>query len=72
VAPLLQGFRGRGAADLDALVETICAIGRYAGEHHESLLELDVNPLMVYGAPRGAVAADVLLRMRVDSGSTPT
>lgn len=72
VAPLLQGFRGRGAADLDALVETICAIGRYAAEHHESLLELDVNPLMVYGAPRGTVAADVLLRMRVDGGAAPT
>jgi len=72
LAPLLHGFRGRSAADLEALVETICALGRYAAEHHESLLELDVNPLMVYAAPRGTVAADAMLRLRIDEKSEPT
>jgi len=65
LAPLLHGFRGRPPADIGALVETICAIGRYAADHHDNLLELDVNPLMVYPSPRGTVAADALIRLRI-------
>ena len=60
-APLLQGFRGRSAADLDALVAAIRAVADYAGEHAAQLLELDVNPLLV-GA-NGCVAVDALIRL---------
>ncbi|WP_235889811.1 acetate--CoA ligase family protein [Brucella haematophila] len=56
---LLDGFRGRPKADLEAVVDAIMAIASYADEHHETLLELDVNPLMV-GAD-GAVAVDALI-----------
>ncbi|MEN0108923.1 MAG: acetate--CoA ligase family protein, partial [Pseudomonas sp.] len=44
---LLQGFRGRPAADLDALVAAIRAVADYACENAAHLLELDVNPLLV-------------------------
>lgn len=57
---LLQGFRGRPAADLDAVVGAIVAITDFARDYHSRLLELDVNPLLV--TPRGCIAADVLLR----------
>ncbi|MGZ0703557.1 acetate--CoA ligase family protein [Pseudomonas piscis] len=60
-AALLQGFRGRPAADLEALVEAIGAVADYACEHAATLLELDVNPLLV-GA-RGTVAVDALIRL---------
>jgi hypothetical protein len=40
-------FRGRPAADLDALVAAIRAVADYACENASQLLELDVNPLMV-------------------------
>jgi acyl-CoA synthetase (NDP forming) len=60
-APLLQGFRGRPAADLDALVSAIRAVADYACEHAGNLLELDVNPLLV-GA-QGTVAVDALIRL---------
>jgi acyl-CoA synthetase (NDP forming) len=56
---LLDGFRGQPKADLDAVVDAIMAIASYADEHHETLLELDVNPLMV--GPDGAVAVDALI-----------
>ncbi|GAA4867265.1 acetate--CoA ligase family protein [Saccharopolyspora cebuensis] len=56
--PLLAGFRGP-AADVDAVVEAIAAIGRYAAAH-AGLLELDVNPLLA--RTHGAVAVDVLVR----------
>ena len=60
-APLLQGFRGRPAADLEALVAAIRAVANYAGEHAERLLELDVNPLLV--GRDGCVAVDALIRL---------
>jgi acyl-CoA synthetase (NDP forming) len=60
-APLLQGFRGREAADLDALVAAIRAVADYACENAGQLLELDVNPLLV-GAD-GTTAVDALIRL---------
>lgn len=60
-AALLQGFRGREAADLDALVAAIRAVADYACENAGQLLELDVNPLLV-GA-HGTTAVDALIRL---------
>jgi acyl-CoA synthetase (NDP forming) len=60
-APLLQGFRGRECADLDALVTAIRAVADYACENAAQLLELDVNPLLV-GA-HGTTAVDALIRL---------
>ncbi|WP_160106916.1 acetate--CoA ligase family protein [Pseudomonas izuensis] len=60
-APLLQGFRGREAADLDSLVAAIRAVADYACENAAQLLELDVNPLLV-GAD-GTTAVDALIRI---------
>ena len=58
---LLQGFRGRAPADLEALVAAIRAVADYACENAGQLLELDVNPLLV-GA-QGTTAVDALIRI---------
>ena len=58
---LLNGYRGRPAGDVDSLVGAIMSLIAFAQAHSTSLLELDVNPLMVL--PKGTVAADVLLRL---------
>ena len=60
-AALLQGFRGREVADMDALVAAIRAVADYACAHAEQLLELDVNPLLVNA--RSATAVDALIRL---------
>ncbi|WP_028626507.1 acetate--CoA ligase family protein [Metapseudomonas resinovorans] len=60
-APLLTAFRGRPAADLEALVAAIRAVADYACENAGQLLELDVNPLLV--SVDGAVAVDALIRI---------
>lgn len=60
-AALLQGFRGREAADLDALVAAIRAVADYACENAAQLLELDVNPLLV--SAQGTTAVDALIRL---------
>jgi acetate---CoA ligase (ADP-forming) len=61
LGPLLTGYRGSAPADLDALVRNVMAIARFAQDHAETLLELDVNPLLV--SKDGAVAVDALVRL---------
>ena len=56
---LLDGFRGRPKADLDAVIDAIMAIAAYAGANRDRLAELDVNPLMV--GEDGAIAVDALI-----------
>ena len=63
-APLLEGYRGRAPADVDAAVAAILCIARFAVEHRDRLEELDVNPLGVRARGRGAVALDALIRTR--------
>jgi acetyl-CoA synthetase len=63
VARLLGGFRGRPAADVPALVAATLACTRYAQTHLERLAGLDLNPVIVRPAGRGAVAVDALVRL---------
>jgi len=60
-APLLAGYRGRGKADIAATVETIMAIQNYAVAQSDSLVELDVNPLLLCTEGEGVFAADALI-----------
>jgi len=61
VFPLLDGFRGRPGADLKAVTDAIAAIAAYAVEHRDSLMELDVNPLLVFPETEGVLAVDALI-----------
>jgi acetyl-CoA synthetase len=63
VGKLLAGYRGRPPADVAALVETALACTRYAEANIDRLLELDINPVIVRPAGRGAVAVDALIRI---------
>ena len=58
---LLDGFRGRPRADLQAVVHSVLAIAAYAESQASRLIELDVNPLIV--TANGAIAADALIRL---------
>ncbi|MBY4213571.1 acetate--CoA ligase family protein [Rhodococcus fascians] len=60
---LLDGFRGAEPADVDALVDTICAISRLGSEHAERITELDLNPVLVRPRGLGAIAVDALIVM---------
>ncbi len=61
--PLLAGWRGAPAGDVEAIVEVVLRIGALALEQRAQILELDVNPLMVYAVGQGVVAADALIRL---------
>lgn len=55
---LLTGYRGRPRVDLDAIAKVLLAVGGEGGliEQQKNILELDINPLIVY--PDGCVAVD--------------
>ena len=61
---LLSGHRGRPAAAVGAVVETVSALGALVRDDG-CILEVEINPLMV--TPEAAVAADALM---VVSGPT--
>ena len=62
-APLLNGFRGAPPADLDAAADVILAIASVVESDPSSIVELDVNPLMLLAEGQGVVAADALVRL---------
>jgi acetate---CoA ligase (ADP-forming) len=57
--PLLDGYRGRPKADLAAAIKAITGIAAFALHHNETLVEMDINPLMVCDS--GAWIADALI-----------
>jgi len=61
VARLIEGFRGSVAGDMNAVLDAIEAIARYAVTNSDRLLELDVNPLLV--TPDVAIAVDAFIRV---------
>jgi acetate---CoA ligase (ADP-forming) len=62
ISKLLTGYRGKPAGDIPALVGTVLACARYAEANLSTLVELDINPVIVRPAGLGAVAVDALVR----------
>ncbi len=63
-AALLQGYRGKPAGDRDALIAAIVSVGRYASENQSTLVEIDVNPIIVRPAGKGVAAVDTMIRLK--------
>jgi acyl-CoA synthetase (NDP forming) len=62
---LLDGFRGRPKADVEAAIDTISGIADFALRHAETLVEMDINPLIV--CAKGAFIADALIVENTDA-----
>jgi acetate---CoA ligase (ADP-forming) len=56
--PLLDGFRGRPKADVEALAAAVVAFSRMAAQLGERLVEAEINPLFVLPQGQGVRAAD--------------
>ncbi|HLF04841.1 MAG TPA: acetate--CoA ligase family protein [Dehalococcoidia bacterium] len=63
-ARLLQGFRGRPRADVDALAKVLVRVSHLAVNLDGKLGELDINPLMVLPEGQGVKAVDALALVR--------
>jgi acyl-CoA synthetase (NDP forming) len=62
IRPLLDGWRGAPAADVDAVVDTLVALGEIALSHGDRIDALELNP--VVAGPGGTTALDVLVLPR--------
>jgi acetyl-CoA synthetase len=60
-ASLLNGFRGAPPADLSATADVILVVAGMVENDPSSIIELDINPLMVLAEGQGVVAADALI-----------
>ena len=60
---LLEGFRDRGPADVDALVDLILTVSRVIIEHDE-IEELDLNPVFVHPDGEGLTVVDARIVLK--------
>ncbi len=60
IAPLLAGYRGAPAADMQAILRAIRSVQAYAIANADTLHEIEINPLIC--TRTDAIAADALLR----------
>jgi len=65
--PLLAGYRGKSGADIQAIIDTVLTVCELAYSYQNSLIELEINPLIAQSD--GCVAADGL--MRLSNGEAP-
>jgi acetate---CoA ligase (ADP-forming) len=56
---VLQGVRGQGPRDIDALVQAMVGLSDIFAAHRNHLTDLEINPLMVRAQGRGVAAVDV-------------
>lgn len=66
--PLLRGIRGRPPVDIDELARIICLVGEFVVQHRDSIIELDINPLIC--GEKDIVAVDALIVRREPTDST--
>lgn len=59
-APLLTGWRGSPALDVDALAALIVQVGQVM-TGNPSIREIDLNPVIVYPQGQGVIALDALM-----------
>jgi len=64
ISKLLAGFRGKSPGDVSGLIDSIVGIANYASANRATLIEIDVNPVIVRPVGKGVVAVDTLIRLR--------
>ncbi len=61
---MLDAYRGKPAADIDALCGLMTALGTFAAEQSELVAEIDLNPVLVHGRGEGVSVVDALIVKR--------
>ena len=61
IAPILEGYRGSPAVDIEAVIRAVRAVASYVTANAAQVEDIEINPLIC--TPTRAVAADVLIRI---------
>ncbi len=64
--PILDGYRGKPKADLDAIVKTLLKISDLVVEHEE-INEMDLNPVFIYDKGLVCVDARIILKKKEEN-----
>ena len=59
--PILDGYRGKPKADLDAIIDTLMKISNLVTKHEE-IYEMDLNPVFIYDKGLVCVDARIILK----------
>lgn len=59
--PLLQGYRGKAGANVDAIVAAVLSVQEFVQANQDVVKEVEINPLLC--GPNEAIAVDALIRM---------
>jgi acetyltransferase len=59
---LLKGIRGENPADIESVKNTILRVSQLVWDFPE-IVEMDINPLFVYGWGEGSIALDVKITL---------
>ncbi|MEO1379318.1 MAG: acetate--CoA ligase family protein, partial [Pseudomonadota bacterium] len=69
IFPILEGYRGKPAADIEAIVAAVLAVQDYVIANAARLDEVEINPLIC--CSDRAVAADALIRIGDEGWAIP-
>jgi acyl-CoA synthetase (NDP forming) len=61
---LLDGYRGSAPVDRNRLADIVCRVSELAADHADRIKEIDINPLICFGADIVAVDALLVLEAR--------
>lgn len=61
---MLTGYRGGEKCDVDALADLMVQVSEYAVANRDTLCEMDLNPVFVYGKGKGVEIADAVIIKR--------
>lgn len=59
--PILEGVRGGGRSDIEALAKVLSDLSRFAARNADAIESLDLNPLRILPGKGGAVALDAVI-----------
>tara|TARA_Y100000294_G_scaffold84946_1_gene79611 strand:+ start:41447 stop:43414 length:1968 start_codon:yes stop_codon:yes gene_type:complete len=62
ISPVLKGYRGGRPADMSALLEALQNLSDFSLKHRDTLMELEINPLLVRPEGKGVCAVDAVLQ----------
>lgn len=62
---ILYGARGAKEADVGALVDTLVKFSHLVADHGNKIMEIDINPLIVFEKGNGVKAVDALIYQQI-------